>query len=297
MKMKNRKFGFTIVELLTVMGVIAILIGLLAPALQKVRIIATDTKQKAQFHSISISLDMFNSEMEEYPDSTAIGSGNNGVTVGAQHLAAALIGRDYQGYDPLSVGDAKGEENDNIIYADDQSSDEEIADSIDRRKGPYLNAENTEAYQMYQLYADTKTVYDGNRPAPVLTDAYRVKRVSIGSKVLKAGSPILYFKANTSSTIYPAAGNATAGSYGPADFIYNVLDNEDLLACGTVKDPAVLHYQDTGGAYDRAEFYDAIRNLKITGVDRPCNQTSYLLISAGHDGVYGNSDDIYNFSE
>ena len=56
MKKHSEKQGFTIVELLTVMSVIAILIGLLVPALNLVRKMAKDTKQKAQFHSINVAV-------------------------------------------------------------------------------------------------------------------------------------------------------------------------------------------------------------------------------------------------
>ena len=163
--------GFTIVELLTVMSIIAILIGLLAPALNLVRDIATETKQKAQFHAIAVALDIYKGEMEEYPESTEAGS-SPPYTVGAQHLAAALIGRDFLGYDPKSSYDADDDAGTGDIY------NGTINASLERRKGPYLNSENMDAFQLWQLYtADTGDVYDGNStPAPVLTDAYRVKK-------------------------------------------------------------------------------------------------------------------------
>ncbi|MBA7551883.1 hypothetical protein ES705_44434 [subsurface metagenome] len=68
-KQSNREAAFTIVELLTVMSIIVILIGLLVPALNKVKQYAYDVKQKAQFHSIEAAIELFNSEFDDYPDS------------------------------------------------------------------------------------------------------------------------------------------------------------------------------------------------------------------------------------
>lgn len=71
-KQSNSKAAFTIVELLTVMSIIVILIGLLVPALNKVRQFAYEVKQKAQFHSIDTAMELFNSEFDGYPDSDAL---------------------------------------------------------------------------------------------------------------------------------------------------------------------------------------------------------------------------------
>ena len=59
-----------------------------------------------------------------------------------------------------------------------------------------------------------------------------------------------------------------------------------------------LTYEDsTGTVNGRDIFYDTITNSKITTQVRPYNQTSYILISAGFDGIFGTPDDIFNFSE
>ncbi len=303
MKKHPTKQGFTIVELLTVMSVIAILIGLLVPALNLVRKMAKDTNQKAQFHSINVALEIYNGEQESYPDSYVRGSTD--YTVGAQHLAEALIGRDFLGYDPTSSWDAEADEGVTTIYAGDDktSSDIEEEESLARRKGPYLNPENVEAYQIYELYSDLtgNTVYDGNAtPAPVLTDAYRVKTVP--GRQMKAGSPILYYNVNTSSKEFPDMSTSNITNADADGSIFNSMDNEDLLALGTVKKQTELHhfdiyFTDTSDDDGRRLFYDAITNPKITSMARPYNQSSYILISAGFDGIYGTKDDIYNFNE
>ena len=176
MKTERKKKGFTIVELLTVMSIIALLLGLLVPALNHVRRIAKDTRQRAQFHSIDVAMETYAGEMEQYPDST-IRPSTGGIlgaapfTTGAHHLAEALLGRDLLGFDPWTHWDAKLDERDKDIYAakapsPKNSNDDEVTKSLDRRKGPYLSMENVESYQMNQLYSDptilTGDVYPGN---------------------------------------------------------------------------------------------------------------------------------------
>lgn len=329
MEKKRENKGFTLVELLTVMSVIAVLIGILVPALNLVRKMAKDTSQKAQFHSIGVSLDIYNGENDGYPDSSVLPvyTGTSNLTVGAQRLAEALVGRDMLGFDPQSSWDAKTDETIKDIYASiaDKGSDsqQEIA-SIARRKGPYLSSENIEAYQMGQLYTDatakTGAVYDGlpvaAAPAPVLTDVYRVKSITMtnSNKRVMAGSPILYYKAKTSltgasifpstqiPTIVPAVTPAQAETY-----IYNSNDNEALINLGLMNDQANVktnphhfdnaNYTDAGSKTGRWVFYDTITNPKITSQPRPYNASTYLLISAGSDGIYGTRDDITNFGD
>ena len=66
---RTRKKGFTIVELLTVMGVIAVLIGLMVPALGLVKDYSKRIQQKAQFHGIDMGLEMYKTEFGSYPRS------------------------------------------------------------------------------------------------------------------------------------------------------------------------------------------------------------------------------------
>ena len=63
-KQTSQKKAFTIVELLTVMSVIIILIGILVPAMNRVRRYAREVKQRAQFHSIDVAMEFFNAEWD-----------------------------------------------------------------------------------------------------------------------------------------------------------------------------------------------------------------------------------------
>jgi hypothetical protein len=52
-----------------------------------------------------------------------------------------------------------------------------------------------------------------------------------------------------------------------------------------------------GKGVDKDKFYVITRDEKITSMARPMRSDSYILISAGFDGLYGTSDDVFNFGE
>ena len=312
MKTNDKKHGFTIVELLTVMAVIAILIGLLVPAIDKVRKGAKDVKQKAQFHSIEVALEIFKNDEGYYPQSSLLRPDSTispPFTCGAHKLAEALVGRDLLGFDPKTQWDAEEDETNTEAYAcDDKSSTpDEKEESLERRKGPYLQLQNIGAFNIAQLFDDTKEVYPGDRDnkgnttssdaAPVLTDVYYEKRVTLkrqssGSTItlnVMAGTPILYYKANTSSTVF---------NYQQPDLsIYDNSHNDPIIDLGQLKDPDIDHPFKADGSYQSKDFFEAITNPNITSRERPYNSDSFILLSAGNDGLYGTSDDIWNFGD
>jgi hypothetical protein len=44
-------------------------------------------------------------------------------------------------------------------------------------------------------------------------------------------------------------------------------------------------------------FYNNTWNKKFTAAVKPYNENTYILLSAGWDGLYGTRDDIFNFSD
>ena len=217
--------AFTIVELLVVVAIIALLVGIMVPAVQKAFKAAKDGVVKTQFHNIDVGLTLFKQEAGDYPPSS--GGGKHG----AQLLCDFLVGEDLRGYDPTGN------------YG-----------SADPRRGPYIKLE-------------TGSFFPWN-----------------GTYVLKCqwGTPILY---------YVAASGATLTT--PIDQIYDATDNDGFITAytnHTVIDPLA----DPGtGAYE--DFYEYITNPQISGEPLPYNTDTFILVSAGEDGIYGNDDDIVNF--
>jgi hypothetical protein len=105
--------------------------------------------------------------------------------------------------------------------------------------------------------------------------------------------PILYYRAN------PAGKRHDPSDFGsPRELnIYNYLDNDPLVFLGLPTNQSFEHYlyQDPGGGSPGQRFYEMTLNTEIDTMERPYNPDSYILISAGHDGIYGSEDDITNF--
>jgi type II secretory pathway pseudopilin PulG len=294
----HRKAAFTIVELLTVMSIIVILIGLLVPALNKVRRYAMDVKQKAQFHSIEAAVELFISEFDTYPPSTydPAGSGDPARSsdyCGAMKLAEAMMGTDLMGYHPDSVWRSDGLTVFRDLAGVTHTRELYNETTLGERKGPYLPLENANAYRLGDLYRDSQgnlKVGNFDSMSIVLCDVYkRVTNYNTGKRV---GMPILYYTADTSKTAHIVGDPGSTIADYPSLYsgnIYNVLDNYALVNLG-------FPGQDTGvhQLARPARFYQNIKNEQLT-IARPFRADTYILISAGFDGEYGTADDICNF--
>jgi type II secretory pathway pseudopilin PulG len=290
-KQSNRKAAFTIVELLTVMSIIVILIGLLVPALNKVRQYAYDVKQQAQFHSIDAAIELFNSEFDGYPPSDAEDP-DQAAYCGAMKLCEAMMGRDLMGFHPDSIFRANGLDGlGNDLYPP-QSTGIAYTNSLSARKGPYLPLENANAFQLMDLYKETGRFAGENF---VLCDVFRrVTHLQSGQKV---GMPILYYRANTANIQHDIQNPDNSQN------IYDYRDNNELVMLGKPFDPppngeAHRLWKETGYP-DGYRFYMNTTNDKVLATVRaavrPYRVDTYILISAGYDGEYGTPDDICNF--
>jgi len=316
------KTGFTIVELLTVMSIIILLIGLLVPALNRVRRYAQNVKQNAQFHAIAVALESFNAENEAYPDSNGWDDDTpSRPYCGAMKLAEAMVGQDLKGFNPKSRFRRSGYPNltpppalwDGMPYppyntigvtADAPGYTENL-----KSRKKYLQLENANAFQLADIYEQgviTGAGYDPN--TFVLCDIYtRVTNKKTGKKM---GMPVLYYRADTTKTKFPPAGQAritTQAELIQNAYIYNAYDNQNLIDIRLPWSPGgPAHPLGMSGTTSTGidvttvwpnSFYDIIRNKKVPSGDRPYREDSYILLSAGFDGEYGTSDDIFNFGD
>jgi type II secretory pathway pseudopilin PulG len=328
--------GFTIVELLTVMSIIIILMSVLMPGLQRTRRYAKILAQKAQFHEINKGLELYrNDHQENFPDSTATDSNGIGYC-GAMKLCEALLGQDGMGFHENSNFQASQPTTYlfDLCYTKEPTDYDDPTDPVKaalaanlRQRTKYLETETVKAYRLNDLYpwdisttgsavpfysppkGDGKFKVDNGSPSAasvypnaVISDVFQrtdtrcnppAKPYQKGGKA-KLGLPVLYYKADTSKLVHDAVNPPVPAT--PNKNIYNVDDNYAINGLGRPWDTSATSNPDQDIYKKPLLFYIAITNLKAPAIPQPHNLDSYILLSAGWDGLYGTDDDVYNFA-
>ncbi len=344
--------GFSLVELLTVIAIIALLIGILVPALNSVRTRAKVGATSATLGTFSTSLEIFSGDQQlggKYPPSASdMMDGNflaydvwspysnlDGAPIrrmeisGAGLLVWALAGADLLG----CPGFKTFRSGSNYWAQDTDNRDNGLADS----GGYALNLDTREAVHprvapFVDLTGVTVTKWNpsaqtsdgglGSFELPV----ERQETEALGEQPYQRlspmfldnfGGPILYYRADDAGNRIADRSPTDGDASGPNRGIFHFRDNDDLLvsvdldsskhplqltASGSDHrlafsgsnpapiDPNELDPDDTG-----QNFAAYIRNKGIAAKVAPQRADSYLLISAGPDGVFGTADDIANF--
>jgi prepilin-type N-terminal cleavage/methylation domain-containing protein len=283
--MKRR--AFTLVELLVVISILAVLAGLILPAIASARARAKATRTKSDLQVIATALTAYKQDFGDCPRiaETAKAPGGAGMYAdlananyfyGAEILCLALVGPYSQNgdghyYDTppdlFDIGDGAdgpGFRGYRILGADDlpYTTDDACRGKV---TGSYLNTDRFR-YQRHPLMRRYHALVD--------QDGYQ----------------ILYYLARPAAITNPAQGYATRGNLS----MWDMRDNE----------PAFATTNDTP-ASRLAKWQIAMGNKSATGYI-PVAPTSsgmqamaetpitgnFLLWAAGPDGQYGTDDDI-----
>jgi prepilin-type N-terminal cleavage/methylation domain-containing protein len=325
MKTRSRQTGFTLLELLVVLGIILILISILIPTVSKVRRSAQTAGVKAEIQNISGAIERFYQDQHQYPGPLpnsqiyTVTRGGTAPVITAvsgpaltasnitqsENLVLGLLGgltvnsTGQQVYDPSMVG---------------QGMVSKATGGI-KKFAPYMSRDpkilSTGQYSDGAGAADDTVI-------PEFLDSYPNQL------------PILYLRANTgASGVVSIAGKnvdgnnqmtqydlcdilaytkGKSGSIGEGKTVnpkdYTTAPPAGVLPHGlqTVDSKATLQKGTTGYTYP----YDAFpylvspsvapsdpNNPNATGTPR--SKDTYILISAGPDRVYGTADDVCSF--
>ncbi len=287
--MKRKKTGLTLVELLVVLGIIALLVGILIPALTVVQTTARETKQQAQFSAIDLALTAFKNDFGDYPPSNL--TTDYGGYCGAQKMTEAIVGWDLLGFHPNTAWRADGLDATGGSGSYDpahtrDTNNDGVPDTFDERKGPYLDISSDSVFKLGNTATRQGLYINTLNLAPdtyVICDAFGNQKIRLlDGQTVSAGAPILYYRANTSEKTIRG--------------VYNYLDNDAIVQIKELADNRGDRRHPLGWPDNDYEyFYDYIRDPKIDARAWPYKPDSYILISAGADGIYGTSDDIRNF--
>lgn len=317
------KRGFTLVELLAVIAIISLLIGLLVPAVSQVRKQAKKVSTQNQIDKLGKGCELRYAELDRYPSSSQITNpfeSDNVQLSGAQSLILHLAGADLKGfvlnkkdtyYDVDSDGDIDPDD-----WLDWYSLEPSRSDF--RRFGPYIEVDG-DSIKSPRVWADDNgfELADALQLGTAGADNWANDKLPFAVDAFNG--PILYYQANEDATLpfsevdsdgsitsvgrynqddnAPITGSAITGLPGqsltggpPADGLhpFATLGWSATDATARPEDPSFAN-----SIFDQDIFEQ--RGDAMTGKVWPHRPETFILYSAGADGVYGTSDDISNF--
>ncbi|HPD31207.1 MAG TPA: type II secretion system protein [Phycisphaerae bacterium] len=320
-----RRRGFSLVELLVVVGIIALLVAILVPSLN---VASRRAKSAATLNTIRVletGLETFKADVVvggAYPESAVevpLGRGSitaanphpSGLTGkvpfnGASYLVWALAGADLLGTPGFldltgngSWRDDTGYSGTHALYQIDPNSRR----PIHPRYGPFVAVESMRLARWNdkeKCFFVEKDISRTPLPSTCFLDAF--------------DQPILYYRANPAGTLI--AGVQTALSPGAAGLgIYDLYDNFTFtgvvnpvdnqfgprlnrpqgldFGAGRIHPLGQLGNPLNPGATLRTFSY-MIWDSNVLALPRPQRPDTFILISAGPDHLYGTPDDIGN---
>ncbi len=328
----HARVGFTLVELLVVIGIIALLVGILVPTVARVRQAAFATDSSAVVRAVSDAIQAYYNDFQAYPGPLP----DNGLAIGGDDLAAGTASTSFDlpgasvlngrtdigitGTENLVLGLLGGLRLDGttVVYDPARVGSGPVSlGNLPGSRDAYLNLDNDRiGFRANEAGLTTGDFKDSSADArdsiiPEIVDSF------------PSPLPMLYLRAGATAysndpdeRLRRIAGYSGAETFNLnhiAAYVTPVAPNtyigegrEELspvhAANGQfhglqVGEDALPENGSNSMAADAP--YDAIPYLldPTAGVDgtTPRGRDSYVLISAGRDRVYGTKDDITSF--
>ncbi|MCG3126410.1 MAG: hypothetical protein CHACPFDD_01245 [Phycisphaerae bacterium] len=312
----RRRRGFTLVELLAVVAIIALLLGILIPSLGAARRAAKKTKSQGQVSALQKASEMFHNDMDRYPKSAGSNpfeSGTGHWLSGSQWFLLELIGADMQGY--VKPDDTNDSDRNGVI---DEKDWRDWYSATPKRQYPRLPLyipPDGETAMSPEVYV-TKFPRAAQLPAGFGYGSSEWKNSRLPFFVDAFGFPILYYAANTAEKRNAVWKGGDTGRYdqsdnsmftgGAGDGRYNKSEpGWDLTGLGQPHALKELGWNGPNNAPDKPSFTGEICNVGIfnntsSGSNKgrvwPQNPDSFLIITPGADGLFGTADDVRNFT-
>lgn len=279
--------GFTLTELLVAIGIIALLIAILLPALAKALQRAKATQTLSTMQEFSKACDAFHQEFGRYPGIVpeAILASDPKIT-GTEnalfHLMGGAVDQDDPAYGSFSSGSGWTE----IVFG---SSPNTFAIKVNPQKlgeGPRVGGKQYPPF-FAPKSAEVQptrhvTSVGGPGPTPDLPDL-----------VDAWGQPILYIRALRDAG--PLVGSASTAQFSRAGAMGYYDGIVELGELGKSQETSVLAI---GSAAQReASLAQLIRSPAIGAGDQPLTgapRGRYVLVSAGPDGIFLSSTQVKN---
>ena len=281
--MERQRRGFTLVELLVVIGIIAVLLAILVPVVNKVRISVHNANTKNMLTQVSGAIQQYHNDYQAYPGPTPAQAYQTTVPAGivmvvakmtsSEDLTLALVG----GTSVTAFGPP-------LVLAFDKNLVGQGPVSLNK-----LNPGQKKAYMAYrkeefsngQLSAEPGYQYVIDTPVPELMDTYADRR------------PILYLRANSAKQGVDESKLVSNGYKADTHYnLFGVLGYANRSALPADQEPLAKVNPGTVPVTDP----DVIKAFKspfsTSTVVTAKNAGSYMLISAGPDRKYMTDDDI-----